>query len=181
MQETPFQKLKETFLPEWSGISEEFKSMLGWNNLCSSGYTFLIGETPDTGRSEVEFVLFLTNVWIATIICKVIETMYIIRMDLVLVMETSHFSWGKAEQRVVCRDTSQLILHIGWSLEPDAAGALGSWRLSQSNGHHFWRYGRAIGSLVNSNIQSKDDPLGSSALKQFCFTNVCFSWYICCF
>lgn len=37
--------------------------MLGCNNLCLLGCTFLVGETPDiiaTGKSEVA-VLFLTN------------------------------------------------------------------------------------------------------------------------
>lgn len=164
----PFQKRKETSFPEWSSISEEFKSMEGWNHLCSLGFTFFIGETPDTGGSGVEFVLSLRNIWVSTIIYEVIEIISIICMGLVLVMDISHFSWGKSEWRLVCLGTSQLT-----SLEAEAAGAVLAWRLDQFNGHHFCRYGRAIGSPVKSNIQSKDDALGSS-----CLVLACFSWYL---
>lgn len=40
-------------------------------------------------------------------------------MGLVLVMDISHFSWGKAEWRLVCLNTSQFT-----SLEPGAVGAV---------------------------------------------------------
>lgn len=61
----------------------------------------VLAQKQDTGRSKVEFIPFLTELRVATVLDEVIEIMARVRMDFALAVVISHFSWGRQSSRVL--------------------------------------------------------------------------------
>lgn len=78
----------------------------------------MLAQKQDTGRSKVEFIPFLTELRVATVLDEVIEIMARVRMDFALAVVISHFSWGRQSSRVLRCSTAGVVCWI----EPEAAG-----------------------------------------------------------